>query len=161
TVLFAAPAWSQGQATSFPANIEVVGAVREPSDPLGVTVAGKHAYLCAADDGLHIVEFSDPKKPVKVGTCATLERATDVAVRDQYAYVANGDLGFRVVDVSKPRSPIEVGGCAIPGGAWRVAIADNFAYVAANGLQVIDVANPRQPKIVASLEKPDAMPRAL
>ena len=98
-VLVVAPAWSQDQATSFPANIEVVGAVREPSDPLGVTVAGKHAYLCAADDGLHIVEFSDPKKPVKVGTCATLERATDVAVRDQYVYVANGNLGFRVVDV--------------------------------------------------------------
>jgi hypothetical protein len=161
TVLVAAPAWSQDQATSFPANIEVVGAVREPSDPLGVTVAGKHAYLCAADDGLHVVDVSDPKKPVKVGTCATLERATDVAVRDQYVYVANGNLGFRVVDVSQPRSPKEAGKCDLPGEAWRVAIAGNFAYVAANGLQVIDISNPTQPKIVGSLEKPEAMPRAL
>src|SRR5262245_16193506 len=80
--------WAQDQALSVPVIIEVVGAVREPGDPLGVTVARKHAYLCAADDGLHIVDVSDPNKPLKVGTCATLRCATDVTVRDQYAYVA-------------------------------------------------------------------------
>lgn len=151
------PSWSQDHAKPRPVLIELVGAVEQPRDPLGVTVTGKHAYVCAAADGLHVMDVSNPNKPIKVGTCTTLGSATDVAVRDQYAYVANGKGGFRIVDVSHPRSPKEVGGCETPAGAHRVALDGSFAYVAAKGLLVIDISNPRQPQIVARLEKPQPM----
>jgi len=156
-----APLWSQDRPEPHSVIVNEIGVVRESGDPLGVTVAGSHAFLCAADDGLHVFDISNPHKPLKVGACTTLENAMDVVVRGRLAFVANGNVGFRVVDVSEPSRPKEIGGCATPGEAARVTLNGDTAFVAANGLQVIDVANPNKPKLVGSLEKPNALMRAI
>jgi hypothetical protein len=51
-------------------------------------------------------------------------------------------------------SPIALSSLAIPGYANNVEVADGYAYVAAGsaGLQVVDVSDPRSPRIIGSVD---------
>lgn len=126
----------------------------------GVAVANKHAYVTASVDfpdgtnsGLHIFDVSNPRAPLEVAATLSGSRGYDVTVQGDYAYIAGGALF--VVDISVPRAPREVnrfvGGVT---GAIAVAVADNYAYVVnsqPNGLQVVDVSDPRHPVETDSL----------
>jgi hypothetical protein len=82
-----------------------------------------------------------------------------LAVRDGVAYAAAGDLGLQTFDASDPTRPRPLGWADTPGEAVGVALAGDYAFVADNwsptgessGLRVIDVADPEQPALVASL----------
>src|SRR5262249_8724914 len=145
--------------------LELVGRTVDGSapGPLGLVVAGEHAYLAAWRRGLRVVRVSDPKAPREVGSCAIRGAARDVAVAGGHAYVAAGVGGLRVLDVSDPRTPTEVGSFPTRGFAAAVALAGQTAYVAGNydkedasqgGLRVVDGSDPKAPFEVGSFEKP-------
>lgn len=128
----------------------------------GLHVAGGYAYVAHSNDGLRIVDVSDPSKPREVGFCviSTPPReagtistpAYGVDVVGGYAYVAAGLGGLRVIDVSDPSNPQEVGFCtflASQGLAEGIHVAGNHAYVAGrSGLFVVDVSDPTKPRQV-------------
>lgn len=127
---------------------------------------------------------TDPKVPAILGAATDAVKlfgAYGVAVSGNYAYVAaqgclggqpcpNKDPGsFAVVDVSSPSSPTIVAtlfnsslpplwtGTNALDHADSVAVSNGFAYVTAsysNKLTVIDISNPLNPTIVASLADP-------
>ena len=80
----------------------------------------------------------------------------DVAVSPPYAYVvgdstcdpqyAESFLG--TVDVSEPSELETAGRCLPERPAVSVQVVDEYAYVAGNGLSVVDVSNPAEPRIV-------------
>ncbi|MGZ6950339.1 MAG: LVIVD repeat-containing protein, partial [Ilumatobacteraceae bacterium] len=164
-----------------------------------VNVAGGYAYVVSKnrnglsgsgsnDDGtgnsLTILDVaSNPAQPTVVGSIrdpVNLFGAYGVAVSGHYAYVAaqgcisgqpcpNTNVGnsFAVVDVSNPANPTIVAtlhnnnlpapwaGTQALDHATAVAISGNYAYVTAsysNRLTVIDISNPLNPTIVASLQ---------
>ena len=98
------------------------------------------------DDGLTILDISDPTNPTHVGavstsTCAACELhgAYDVKVSGNYAYVAsNIDDALEILDISDPTNPVHVGAINDTGapieielnGALSVAISGYYAYVA-------------------------------
>jgi hypothetical protein len=109
---------------------------------------------------LHVIDVSDPARPVLAGGAYGIASAQDIALSGNYAYVATGsDDGntgsLQVIDVSNPAEPIQVGTHDIDdtpfATAFGVAVAGNYAYVAANraGLVVIDISNPASPVRVA------------
>src|SRR5437867_3141255 len=53
---------------------------RQASGPLGLALAGDHAYLAAWRRGLRIVNISNPKEPKEVGGCRIHGDAKDVVV---------------------------------------------------------------------------------
>src|SRR5439155_22718981 len=133
--------------------VELVGRTDDGSapGPLGLVVAGDHAYLAAWRRGLRVIQVSDPKAPKEAGSCPIRGLAKAVAVAGGYAYVAAEEGGLRVLDVSDPCTPIEVGSYHTRGLADAVAIAGKTAYVADNYdkvdashgcLRVVDVSNP-------------------
>ncbi|MCW5551615.1 MAG: hypothetical protein KIS67_05540 [Verrucomicrobiae bacterium] len=121
-----------------------------------VTVAGGYAYVAAG--GVYIFDTSQLSNLAPVGIYATPD-ARDVVVVGQHAYVADWETGLQIVDVSNPAYPRRVGECSINGRARRLVVRDNYAYVASapiwdgqsnqgGGLQVIDVSDPTQPRVV-------------
>ncbi len=136
---------------------------------------GANTYAAVAssdDDGLQIVDVSDPASPDAVGqlndTDSLLDGAHDVDVftigANTYAAVAsNEDDALQLVDVTDPASPAAAGnlndtGSRELGGAFGVAvfkIGDNtYAAVSSyndDGLQIVDVTNPASPVAVGRL----------
>ena len=58
------------------------------------------------DDGLKILDITNPDRPVPVGTgVVRLKNAGRLYVARTYAYVANGAEGLAIVDVENPERP--------------------------------------------------------
>jgi len=128
------------------------------------------------DDGVQLIDVSDPSAPVAVGSAtdgfggfdeldAAFGVATFVINARTYAIVASGaDNGVQLIDVSDPSSPVAVGSATdgfggfdtLAGGhgvATFVINASTYAIVASysdDGVQLIDVSDPSVPVAVGS-----------
>ncbi|HTE19752.1 MAG TPA: hypothetical protein VK689_15405, partial [Armatimonadota bacterium] len=115
-----------------------------------IQVAGNYAYI-TCDSGLVIVNIDDPKKPklaAHIGEPA-LRKPTSVAIQFRYAFVTDAD-GLKVLDVTFPEKAKAVPGATVPfHHAKDVYVSRTYAYVAAGeqGLGIVDVENPEQPKL--------------
>ncbi len=112
-----------------------------------VTLGGHNAYV-VADSGLVIVSLDDPLAPVILATVA-LQDARASALQFRYLFVTD-EAGLRVIDVTDPAAPVLDDALVPIGDAHRIYVARTYAYVAAGqqGLAIIDVWKPREPKLV-------------
>ncbi|MFC1714498.1 LVIVD repeat-containing protein [Candidatus Poribacteria bacterium] len=128
-----------------------------------VRVVGEYAYLVAGDRGVRVIDVSSPMLPREISSyrmhgCPVL----DVYINGKYAYVSGG-YGLRVVDISVPSIPREVGEwdprvyhrrqarkiyCAtVQFGGLGVHVIGDYAYVIGDKIYVMDVSNPRKPRL--------------
>ncbi|HAB18940.1 MAG TPA: hypothetical protein PLX89_03845 [Verrucomicrobiota bacterium] len=121
----------------------------------GVQVVGNLAYVAVADgeEGLKILDVSDPTRPVLVGSFDTSEDAFTVQVVGSRAYLAADAAGLIILDVSNPSSPRLLGENSIASEAYVVRVVGDLAYVAdnTNGLLIFDVSDPTAPKLKSNL----------
>jgi hypothetical protein len=116
-----------------------------------VTVLDSFAYVIdfspayGVDDGLHILNVSDPLSPYRVGFLG-LPSALGFAISGSYAYVVCGDRGLEVVDISNPSNPQWE--CRGPDGLYMsITISDSYAYVdgclnsGEKGFIILDISN--------------------
>ncbi len=129
-----------------------------------VTFAGTQVIAAAGVNGLRWVDLADRNRSVGVFDFA--QRILQFDKRDQLIYAATGpqgasqgnNQGLRILDakssyqeIGRYRStPAAIGGVAY---AATVHPSGNPAYLAdgTNGLRVIDVSNPRQPRLVQTV----------
>jgi len=113
-----------------------------------VTLGGHYAYV-AAKSGIVIVDLDDPMKP-RVAAKVALEGAKGSALQFRYLFVTDA-AGLEVIDVTVPEKAHRVEGARVPlADARRVYVARTYAYVAAGreGLAIVDVERPEQPKLL-------------
>jgi hypothetical protein len=105
-------------------------------------------------NGMLILDVTNPGLPVQVGSFATPAGADRLAVVGDYAYVAGVGDGLLIIDVSNHSLPHLVGQSPVVSRAVNVAIDGGYAYVADDtfGLQVIDVADPANPQPAGSYQ---------
>ena len=113
-----------------------------------ITIVGHYAYICA-DAGLVIVDIEDPKK-CEVKTVIkepVLKHPHAVACQFRYAYVADEE-GIKVLDITDLAKPVGKSKIAIE-DVHNLYLARTYAYLAAGkqGLVILDIENPEQPKI--------------
>jgi len=111
-----------------------------------VAVKGDYAYVADDDNGLAIVDVSNPAEPA-IESIHDIGRYTnDVAVAGDNAYVANSS-GLVIVNITDPEKPAIT--CELDQTALGVAVAGDYAYVADsyNGLAIVDISNPAEPAI--------------
>jgi len=134
---------------SNPAMLSVLGKTSSSwaDEVLGITVRGNYVYVAAGNEGLRVVDVSDPHNPLEVGFYNTPGYAWDVFVSGSFAYVADGETGLQVIDVTTAYAPQFKGALDTPGTAMDVVISGSTAYVADEdqGLRVLDVSNPAAP----------------
>jgi hypothetical protein len=123
---------------------------------VGIAVNGNYAYLAQPNDGLAVVDISNPAAPLSGTVVDTHGDPNDVAVDGTLAFVADGNNGLTVLDVSSPASPVLLGNANTPYYAVSLAISGSHVLVADvnSGLQVVSVANPSLPAVVGSYNTP-------
>jgi hypothetical protein len=137
-----------------------------------LAVVGEYAYVLPGSPydhvdagGLRVIDVSDPTAPVEVREMGV--SGTTIAVVSRYAYISD-QQALRVIDVSDPASPVAVGTYTTLGVVTDVKAVDGYAYVTwcvsdargecvRGGLDVVDVAKPRSPKRVVTLELSDPL----
>ncbi|HEX5442569.1 MAG TPA: hypothetical protein VFW87_02015, partial [Pirellulales bacterium] len=113
-----------------------------------ITIVGNYAYICA-NAGLVVVSLADPKHPCVAGVVGAdvLNQPRAVQVQFRYAFVCDAD-GLKVLDVTQLERPVPVASLPLE-DAQNVYVARTYAYVAGGrqGLVIVDVKNPEQPRI--------------
>jgi hypothetical protein len=128
-------------------------------------------YVAGYENGLEIVDVSNPAAPVHKGSIVDsgtpgippyLNNAQSVFVVGNLAYVASyGSNALEIVDITNPAAPVHKGSIVDGGGTppllnhpQAVFVSGNYAYVASKGsgsLEVIDVTNPANPTRVGGV----------
>ena len=139
-------------------NPRIVGNGNTPGASFTIHVKDNYAYAMAGDrdrSELQIIDVSKPSQPTVAGSIE-LQAVAGIHVMDDHAYVAGG-MGMSVIDISVPGKPAIVGRADLPDTQSVYAI-DDHAYLAAgqDGLQVVDILDPKSPKTVGSLRMSDA-----
>src|SRR5262245_57488574 len=130
-----------------------------------VLLAALAALPCCGDSNpVHVVAQSNcldyDQFIHSIASFATPSGASDVEVSGSYAYVCDAEFGLQIEDISDPRAPVSVGSLDTPGRVQHLTVAGGFAYLSSDetldgtprSLQVIDVAQPTAPTLVASIE---------
>ena len=113
-----------------------------------ITIAGTYAYICA-DVGLVVVDLSTPTNP-RIETvigAPFLNRPNAVQVQFRYAFVTDAE-GLKILDVTDLASPEPKASLPLH-EARNVYVARTYAYVSGghDGLVIVDVKNPLEPKV--------------
>jgi len=135
--------------------IELKASHPVPSKSTSIQVVDNYAYVTDSDNGLRIVELSNPKEPIKVVSINGITYAVKIA--DNFAYVS-ASSGVYIFDVSNPKELAPVGFIKPPGYALYSEIVGDYLYVASytGGLQVFkikkekDPADPSKEKVILS-----------
>jgi len=109
--------------------------------------AGEVAYI-TADRGLVVVDLTDPLAPA-VAAVRDFPDARASAIQFRYLWVSDAQ-GVKLFDVTDLRNPVAVPEATYPlADARRIYVARTYAYVAAkgDGLVILDVTNPRAPRL--------------
>lgn len=152
---------------SDPAHPSLMGQSPVLSDHVrDITVAGNYAYVTAEEDGLYILDVSNPVEPVVVGSYSG--RADSVTVSESHAYIKNlASNQLHILDVSNPANPSQVSSYTPDGRLVGVAVIGGYAYLAVdNGyegleptgtddLYILDIANPALPVLITYYDSPN------
>lgn len=112
-----------------PRDPQIRGRFDPPEHIRHVTCDGSWAYVCAGNDGLLVVDLSDPGAPVQVADLRFDGNTWGTALHGSRLYVPTG--GLQVLDVSNPRHPQIVGSSPM-GHGLRVSV-DGAVAVTASG----------------------------
>lgn len=119
-----------------------------------VAVHSNVAYV-EADEGLRILDLSDPSGPKAIGFKNVRDGSIDdITVADSTAYLEY-DGKFVILDLSAPSQPTE---SARISGSHGIAVAGDYAYTAGDPMRVFDVSDPTAPKKVGEFAPDEGIP---
>jgi hypothetical protein len=97
-----------------------------------VELKDNYAFVSCGPQGVHIIDFTDPKNPEIVSTVDDGKNTIQgVEIDGDYLYVCTVyDTGVRKWDISDIRNPVLVDTFDTPGAALNVKIRDGIAAVA-------------------------------
>ncbi|UCG52213.1 MAG: Ig-like domain-containing protein [Candidatus Latescibacterota bacterium] len=133
-----------GELKLFPFVMTLAGSYDTPGMARKLVVAGDYAYVGDGDNGLQVLDITDPTNPTFAGAYVTLSDARDVALAGDYAYVAFGD-SLVVIDISNPTNPT-FAGLYPSANLDAVAVAGDYAFVGGYWEFVaLDISDPTNP----------------
>jgi hypothetical protein len=111
-----------------------------------IVLGGYYAYV-ATPQGIQVVNLEDPLKP-RLGPLIPIAGARASALQFRYLFVTS-PKGLEVVDISSAERPVVLPNSVPLSDARRVYLARTYAYVAAgkDGLAIVDIEKPQQPKL--------------
>jgi hypothetical protein len=119
-----------------------------------LAVADRHAFVADTRGGLQILDLTQPTQPQLLARLDNIGTVVDVVVDGAFAYLANNrqSSGLVVVDIRAPAAPHVVARYHHE-STIEVAVWNDLALVgdAAGVLQVVDVQQPAQPRLLGAL----------
>jgi|GEM_PF-753758 len=119
-----------------------------------VATAGSTAFIANGNNGLLVVDVSDPTLPAHLSSPDMSSDAYDVEVEGDTVFVSDRELGLLIVDASIPTSPTLISSVDLEGPVFGLTKRDSVVYVAAqfNGLKIVDVDDPSMPVLLGTLD---------
>lgn len=127
-------------------NVALLGSYSGSGLNYDIDIAGDYVYLTDSEEGLEILNISDPSNITLLGRYNLPFKSLDsVAVSGSYAYVSSKD-GFEIIDVSVPFNPTRVGGID-NGRGLGIHIEGNYAFAAEfeKGVGIYNISDPANP----------------
>ena len=119
-----------------------------------IAIVDTVAYVLEANHGLQIIDVTDPKLPLLLGSYDTPVWASRIFVKNNLAYIANLEAGLIILDISDSNNPIHVSTFkdSLSFKYFDVVVRNSIAYVADGfyGLIVLDVTDPTKPTRIGS-----------
>ncbi len=118
-----------------------------------IAVQDGRAYVTAREDGLFIIDVSDPAQPRLVGRYDTAELATAVGVSGQIVAVGNRFAGLELIDVTRPEAPRHLATIRL-GEVQSVVFDRNLIYAglwADKAVVIVDVSDPLNPRRITTV----------
>ena len=138
-------------------SISVAWSGYKASQTVDVAVDGWRAYIANQYSGLHVIDVTDPTRPVSLGLFDTIgtKVTAAVAARGSYAFASISGMARRrylsTLDVHDPSNPNIVAQESCFNPPKDLVLKDTFVYAAEGSrFQVFNVARPREPVRVGS-----------
>jgi hypothetical protein len=125
-----------------------------------VAVNEKFSFLVFADQGLRVMDVSNPSSPSEVAVYDSPGASVDVTLSGDFIYLADGAAGMQVLflENSTTQNPeiSAIAGVDTLGEANQAAVVGQTIYMAdgSGGLSVISMVNPAQPVILGTEDTP-------
>jgi hypothetical protein len=126
-----------------------------------ITVDGDYAYVPSTNQGLLVVNVSDPSSPTLEGINTDYANPSsplprDVFISEPYAYVADYFSGLVVLDINDKTDPQAVALDATLGYPWEIKLDGTNVFVADEdeGLAIFDISQPDNPSFVTNHDPP-------
>jgi|GEM_PF-4680337 len=122
------------------------------NDVKGIDVIDDVAYVVDEEEGLFLVDVSNPSIPNELSNIAISGNPIDVSVKENYAYVSVND-GIKVINVSDQQNPSLANSFESNGVPGEIEINGDFMYVPDGeaGLTVYSLVNPANPGELSNL----------
>ena len=160
--------WGTGSIENIVQKPSIIGSVNSAliGNVIDVFIDGDYAYVTNEEEGLKIVNITDPTSPFIIGSYDTDSIAQRVFVDGDYAFIADyeGDPileeNILILNVSNPQNPFQIGNCSTISTtgdlAWDIVPFVDIAYVAngEGGLCVLDISTPSSPSIIEQRNTP-------
>ncbi len=123
-----------------------------------VVVSGTLAFVGLASGGVQVVDIADPTAPAGLGAYrpADAKDLKDLALAGRHLYLAiqtqDDAIHLRIVDVADGAAPRAVGAYVSvqsSGYPMALAVTGSHAYLGGRSLEIVDIANPAQPRLAA------------
>lgn len=138
----AAYGWESGESGTYGAGTTVYD----------VAIRGVDAFCCI-EDGLAVVDLTDPSAPVLAGEIR-IPGAKTVCIHENRAYVAAPPDGVLILDITTPHNPAPAGTIAVTGDKISVVADGAYVYIASGGpaFTIHDVSDISQPRLISTVE---------
>jgi len=135
----------------------IIGSIKTLADARDIKLSkdGTLAFLATYNNGLQIVDITNPKEPKVISSVPTPSNALEITLSpDETKVYVSDDNDIQLIDTSNPSNPIAMGGVSAQGNVYGVAFPSNHprAYVTTNldGLKVIDISDINNQIILSS-----------
>lgn len=152
--------------TADPLDSHLVGTMQFESGFRVEMIDDDHVMVVTWDDGVHVVDISDPTSPTIAATLTMsggpVPGGSGVTIDDGTALLFGDGFGLLIVDISTPTSPVVVGEIDVPDHPRWAKRYENLVVVGHqkgswlsgedSGQKLIDISDPTAPFLIDSEE---------
>jgi hypothetical protein len=111
-----------------------------------------YAYAAIHEEGVEVVDISNPENPFTVDIMSGFSNVWDVFVKDETLYIADGPGGLKIYSLENPDDPQYLSEIETNGYAREVIVEDGMAFIAlgAAGFDIVGIADLENPKLLSN-----------
>ncbi|MCY3414583.1 MAG: hypothetical protein INQ03_23240 [Candidatus Heimdallarchaeota archaeon] len=142
-----------------PQNPAVLGSYIS-SWPMEFQVVNNLAYI-VGDEGLEIIDVSDPSAMIQLGSFLSEELVHDLAVRDELVFMVGSSVGLSIINVSNPELPLLISHTELNGETVRVELAGEYCMISRidgySRIEVYDISDLSNPMYLGEYQRNNAV----